>query len=533
MLRVLHRPVAADEFKESEHPRGASGTSKGGQFVAKGEGGGSAKPKKSPGALAEGQWVVQYALGQVLKKHGYKKVKSSEFGNNVRVFENDKGQRITVHPPETGTGYSGKWTVHYSGGGTHGKGSSGLEEKIKELHKSVPAEAPKEEPKKEPEKGLFADSFDVLKKAGYKPTVHGHPGTSSESWIMKSSDGKTFVQLHANGEWIITAYSGMVKTGISPIMLSAQIKSIEETGKLEPFAPVTPQPKIETPITTGEMLPATKDAYSAVLADNGYEPDASNPTLTKFVNIINEDKLATVVLTTSGPQVGNWTSTSPGHLTKEGHGIDALKALMEGKSGDYKNVATTPAPHPPVKKEEKKHVQLHKELQNAHKAPLSTQAAAVNSYKGAGYKAINDCLRTKANCNDPQVDRITEWLNENELPKDIQVYRGIPAGAYATFLKSIAFTGAKFKDKGFLSTSTNPGFSQVWAEGSLFLTINAPKGAKAATIKGKNEYDNEYEVLFQRNTIFEVDDYDETTGHMTLTIVAQQPVGKQKQKEAA
>jgi hypothetical protein len=324
----------------------------------------------------------------------------------------------------------------------------------------------------------------------------------------------------------------MSEKGAGNAELTKLLESIGEKawGLKAPLNSVTPEPKIETPV----VPPPAKEMASVgdYFASQGftYMPGASTP---EYVTYKKGDNKVTMVV--SGPSAGTWDSSSPGHISKKGKGLDSLKALMAGKPKDPANgitwentkPAVTPVPPPQAKP----HVELHKEIQKATAPPQPGQKAAVSHYKGNGYHQINDCLRHQTKCDDPKIDKITEWLNRQELPKDITVYRGVSA-EYAKILRTIAIPGMKFREKGFLSTSTSPEFGKSWGSGQLFLTINAPKGSKAGTIVQEG-MDHEYEILFQRNSIFEVASFDEKTGYMTLNLVSQEPVGSTATQKAA
>ncbi len=221
---------------------------------------------------------------------------------------------------------------------------------------------------------------------------------------------------------------------------------------------------------------------------------------------------AEISLVKSGANAGTWTSMQHGKTTT-GKGAVSLGLFLKGMPGPYTNVkaitlpikTTYTPPAEPYKQPE--HVETFKNLQAAYVAPSMTESGAINQYKGSEYESINNCLRYTDNCIDKRVPKIESWLNINSLPHDVTVWRGV-RGDYAKILSSIAMVGTKFRDKGFLSTSTNPGFADDWS-GGLLLKINAKQGAHAATIKGPDHgSDHEYEVLFQRGSAMTVKSWD-------------------------
>jgi hypothetical protein len=74
-----------DEFKEAEHPRGAKGTGKGGQFVKAGEGGGEAAAvgKETPAAAKGAPYSLSSKITNLLQELG---------------FQHQKGQQTFAHP---------------------------------------------------------------------------------------------------------------------------------------------------------------------------------------------------------------------------------------------------------------------------------------------------------------------------------------------------------------------------------------------------------------------------------------------------
>ena len=229
---------------------------------------------------------------------------------------------------------------------------------------------------------------------------------------------------------------------------------------------------------------------------------------------------------------GKWVSHSPGHLTKEGIGTGALEQLMMGKatSGPWSNTNVTPAemmngPQGGLSStaEDKtlpQHKVLLKKLEKH--APQGTLAEhqAVNVYTGSEYKSINNALRHD---NDQghyteTVSELTTWLDKASLPEDVTLFRKV-GGEYAKILKSIVCKGAVFRDRGFMSTSPNPG---VW-HGDLKMEILAKKGAKVAAVSHHSQHKHEDEVLVQRGYSMKVIDMDFKNNYLKVELLEVTP----------
>jgi hypothetical protein len=182
---------ARDDFQEAAHPRGEAGTSKGGQFVKKGEGGGSSvKPKAAAGS------TVVNPVAKVLKAHGYTKQKQSN------TFKHPSGHEIDVHAAHEGQ----KWLTGFTHekGNKTGSGAGALHKYLTKLH-GQPAEPVKEalkEPEPKPELGQLgyvglvnhASEKGIAKLNGpnWQLPNGGHVHIESvpkETWTYNSPDG--------------------------------------------------------------------------------------------------------------------------------------------------------------------------------------------------------------------------------------------------------------------------------------------------------------------------------------------------------
>ena len=245
---------------------------------------------------------------------------------------------------------------------------------------------------------------------------------------------------------------------------------------------------------------------------------------------------------------GKWTLTSPGHNTKIGEGSDALYKLLTGskwskeswKAAGVKDY-TTASPgegYPEAKSsmqtssaaatsqssyQAPEYAVLRKELAKVRPKPTNEQHVAVNHYKGNGYAAINSNLRNGKT--DSYAPEIHDWLAQAELPQDVTLYRAI-SGSYAEILRSSLDVGTIFRDRGFLSTTTNPGFAESWAE-DLQLVITAKAGQRAAAIRDADAHDGEYEILIQDDSRLLVKSLDFENRRVEVELVQYDNASKQ------
>jgi len=122
-----------------------------------------------------------------------------------------------------------------------------------------------------------------------------------------------------------------------------------------------------------------------------------------------------------------------------------------------------------------------------------TANSAVTKYTGGAYASINSQVRTGAVGSQAATIRsIREWFATAPAVKEnMMVFRGV--GIHGTTWDNLFKVGAKYSDKGFISSSAVKGSNF----GGYQLKILVPKGSKGvAKIKHLSNYKSENEVLF-------------------------------------
>lgn len=226
---------------------------------------------------------------------------------------------------------------------------------------------------------------------------------------------------------------------------------------------------------------------------------------------------------------GDWVAYTPGYATKAGSGLESLQTLLSGKTPNGP-VPWHNAPNEIVLTSAHKAQQAEQAKQNEFKAHVAktaqtliasrTQAtdnerSAVGHYTDGGYTSMNRDLRAGKKPTG-QAATTTKYLDEflakNSAPEDLKLYRKV-SGDYANILKSVMFPGAKFIDRGFVSTSINDGWS-----GSLHWKINVPKGSKGAYVDDISSHRGEREFILPRNSVFVVKSWDESSHILELDL---------------
>jgi phage-related protein (TIGR01555 family) len=222
---------------------------------------------------------------------------------------------------------------------------------------------------------------------------------------------------------------------------------------------------------------------------------------------------------------GSWTLQTPSFQTKKGQGSEALQALLDGDKAKFESLGVKntmeqipdhlqPKPAVPV------HVATRKEIAKARPTPTQEEASAISFYKGSGYISMNDKLRHSGK-HSHETKYVEAWLDRAELPIDVTVHRGIK-GAYAKFLRSMAFEGSIFMDRGFISTTTSPDFAKNWGEDGydgMTMDIAMKKGQKAAAIRAHDDSDGENEIIVQCGSMLRVVSFDFEKSHMKCELV--------------
>jgi predicted RNA binding protein YcfA (HicA-like mRNA interferase family) len=142
-----------------------------------------------------------------------------------------------------------------------------------------------------------------------------------------------------------------------------------------------------------------------------------------------------------------------------------------------------------------KYSKAYNELQTHSPEMDPNESSALSSYKGAGYQSMNQSARQGSKSHDPQVKRLTDYLNKCSTPTDMMVVRRVK-NDFASSLTSIVDVGTRWKERGFVSASLDPERLKGWGE--VTLIIQVPKGMKGAAVNNENES----EVLFQRDITY-------------------------------
>lgn len=345
------------------------------------------------------------------------------------------------------------------------------------------------------------------------------------TWASWKGNGVKVTKDPNTGEWTWSNGSGDSYKGLGKKSLEAWIKHgvLINGANKEGEAPKTPT---ETGAKKEEKTSggfASQLEVANLAKTHGFQIsiEKSNPSAVVLTNSLG----ATLSLKDS-----KWTLSTPGHTAKMGEGKEALEALLTGgdwQSKGVKNYVPGPGiPEPPSQSQQSSslpHEETLKTIAKVRPKPTNEEDNAISSYKGAGYRSINERLRETGEHTEKS-QKLHDWLERAELPEDVTLYRGI-SGAYANVLKSIIDEGTEFRDRGFISTSTNNHFSKGWAgsSGSLLMTIKAKKGQKGAAIAGLgsagNVTDGEYEVLLQSDSKLRVVSFDWQKGTVECELI--------------
>lgn len=129
---------------------------------------------------------------------------------------------------------------------------------------------------------------------------------------------------------------------------------------------------------------------------------------------------------------------------------------------------------------------------------------AVRSYTGdTYYRNINNYLRGIEELDSSSLvvlNTLRSILKRAELPERMTLYRGMHRTALSKLLHSYPnvqeLVGKTIEEPAFMSTSSELGVAQHFAQDGVILVIQAPKGARAVDISALSEYDDESEYLF-------------------------------------
>jgi 8-oxo-dGTP pyrophosphatase MutT (NUDIX family) len=179
---------------------------------------------------------------------------------------------------------------------------------------------------------------------------------------------------------------------------------------------------------------------------------------------------------------------------------------------------------------------------------LAAQREAVQYYTDEGYLTINNWLRegeappaVLAEENRSTIRHLDSLLGSASLDKDTTVYRGISKAGAKRFDEALANGDTTFVDRGFLSTTRDEHYAEVFAasikHSNAVVDIVLPKGSHALDVATWSSSPDEQETLVQRGSVFKIESktFDNDTNapiyHVRLVPGQQQldlPFGKRK-----
>ena len=131
----------------------------------------------------------------------------------------------------------------------------------------------------------------------------------------------------------------------------------------------------------------------------------------------------------------------------------------------------------------------------AVKMPEITEKESYSIYRYTDdlYEDMNSYFRNGSPVGEETLDHIRQIdrvMSQSRLDKAITVYRGVES-------VDGMFKGRIFQDKGYCSTSADTYQAQDF--GNNILVLNLPRGLRAISTQGSSEYENESEILLDRN----------------------------------
>lgn len=143
-----------------------------------------------------------------------------------------------------------------------------------------------------------------------------------------------------------------------------------------------------------------------------------------------------------------------------------------------------------------------------------TELDSITTYTGSSYRPMNDALRFGVPASRDIAtlnETVSKALDKCTLPENLRLVRGIgksdilekyfniPHDVLMSEQGSKALIGKTFSDKAFLSTALDGGFDK-----QVTMEILAPKGSKGLYIAPISHFPNEYELLLQKDSKFQI-----------------------------
>lgn len=161
----------------------------------------------------------------------------------------------------------------------------------------------------------------------------------------------------------------------------------------------------------------------------------------------------------------------------------------------------------------------------------SDDREGIKRYTGSFYRQMNRDLRSgkyKTSSVQWDIDNCTSALSKASVADDVLVYRGmgtqssvarflgVPESSLVNDSVRNALVGTRVTEKGFLSTAIVPG--RAWS--GCKLDIYLPKGTKAMYVDPVSTYSGEQEMLIQRNSTFEIKEFEtDSSGNVTKIVM--------------
>lgn len=568
--------MALDAFNPDDHPHAPAGSSKGGQFVKKGSGGGSEGGESGPVSMSKAATKVHGILKQHGLTGGAAQGKSRTYSKgdiSVSVNMTTGMWKVSVGGKELATAYKGAKLEHLQEIASTGK--------TKWTPESTPPKPKKDKVKAAPS---GEEVLSALKAAGFTGGENGFKGNNSVgAGLDLDGPGGTEAVVWPAGSWAIYNGDEVMGTSDKGDDLSTVLSSLPETtpenygnkkataalkqltaagfkdtgfdhsdlkdlsGPNGATALVYAKGKWEVMNSDGDLIGASmfEDDLASVIAEaTGQGSPAAQPQaestskLLGYLDHLGFTNVSGSLWSDGKSQLalgsdGQWVLSTPGHMSKTGQGRDALQALLQGKPSEWaaagvKNstqsaevaakgmkdgkIQEPTATAASLKDEMEKQAKELRDKLAAHRPKFASpsQHKALLAYKGSGYMPMNQALRKGEETHETK--ELRDWLSTASLAEDVTLYRGI-SGSYATQLASMVVEGTVFRDRGFISTTVNEGFAKSWAShngssASLLMTIRAKKGQRAATARGADEGDSEYEVVVQADSRLRVVSFD-------------------------
>ena len=154
------------------------------------------------------------------------------------------------------------------------------------------------------------------------------------------------------------------------------------------------------------------------------------------------------------------------------------------------------------------------------------ESNALENYTNVGYRKVNQDLRSENGEDCHICPELDSAISKASLPKETEVFRGadLPLEVVSTLTP-----GAVLSDKGYVSASLSvrkgASFTGVRGGEPVVFSIKADKGSKALAIGNHGVY-SEYEVLFPRNSQFQIDSVSKLRGEgVERTVVSMKYLG--------